>query len=494
MPLPPLITALRALRGEDSPTAVADALGLLAEHLGLRGLRLQLADAEPLPRLTAGWGTLADALGGTELVLAPPGGPSAGSLWADGDVEAAARAVVAVDAAVQAARAHLRADRAEEHLAALDAAVRGIAGVLTLDRVLQLIVDRVRDLADARYAALGIVAEDGGIERFLTSGIDAATRERIGDPPRGHGLLGLIIRENRSFRIPDLEVDPRRYGFPPNHPEMHSFLGVPVTVRGRSVGNLYLTDKRGRAEFSAADQELVERFALHAGIAIDNARLHEQVQRLVVVEERERIGRDLHDGIIQRIYGVNLSLDDVPQLVSSAPEEAARRVDQAIDSLNQAIADIREFIYILRPPGSAIGALPASLQALAAEVRMNSSLAVEVVADEVPRVAGQSVSELINITREALSNVARHAGARRADVSLEARDDQLLLEVSDDGAGFDPEALLGEGHHGLVNMRQRAERMGGTLRIDSRPGFGTRIIVMVPLDQGSAERGDKAQP
>jgi signal transduction histidine kinase len=213
----------------------------------------------------------------------------------------------------------------------------------------------------------------------------------------------------------------------------------------------------------------------------------------VVVEERERIGRDLHDGIIQRIYGVNLSLDDVPQLVSSEPDEAARRVDAAIDSLNQAIADIREFIYILRPPGGAVGALAASLQALAAEVRMNSSLPVEVTADEIPRVPGQSVSELINITREALSNVARHAGARRADVSLEAHDGELLLEVSDDGAGFAPDALLDAGHHGLVNMRQRAERMGGTLRIDSRPGFGTRIIVTVPLDQGSAERGDKPQ-
>ena len=146
-----------------------------------------------------------------------------------------------------------------------------------------MIVNQVRPLVGAQYAALGIVDADGVMERFITSGMDAATRSRIGPLPRGHGLLGLIVRENRSFRIPDLAVDPRRYGFPPHHPPMHSFLGVPVTVQGRSVGNLYLTNKTGADEFSEDDQALVESFAVHAGIAIENARLHEQVQRLAVV-------------------------------------------------------------------------------------------------------------------------------------------------------------------------------------------------------------------
>ena len=145
--------------------------------------------------------------------------------------------------------------------------------------------------------------------------------------PRGHGLLGLIVRENRSFRIPDLAVDPRRYGFPPHHPPMHSFLGVPVTVQGRSVGNLYLTNKTGADEFSEDDQALVESFAVHAGIAIENARLHEQVQRLAIVDERERISKDLHDGIIQNLYAVGLSLEDVPELVRERPRRgrATRR-------------------------------------------------------------------------------------------------------------------------------------------------------------------------
>ena len=210
-------------------------------------------------------------------------------------------------------------------LEALDAATRAIAGVLDLDAVLQLIVERVCALADARYAALGIVDEFGGIDRFITVGITPEQRALLGPPPTGHGLLGLIIREGRSYRIPDIAAHPDSYGFPPNHPPMTSLLGVPVTVKGRAIGNLYLTDKRGAGEFSAGDQQLVELFAHHAGIAIENARLHEQVRQLAVVEERDRIGQELHDGIIQSLYAVTLSLEDVETLMTEDPAEAKAR-------------------------------------------------------------------------------------------------------------------------------------------------------------------------
>ena len=155
---------------------------------------------------------------------------------------------------------------------ALDAAVRGIAALASVDDVLQLIVDRVRPLVGAQYAALGIVDADGRIERFITSGMDDETRERIGALPEGRGLLGLIIRENRSFLVPDINTDARRSGFPPNHPPMGSFLGVPITIRGISLGRLYMTNKIGADEFSEEDRSLVETFALHAGIAMENAR------------------------------------------------------------------------------------------------------------------------------------------------------------------------------------------------------------------------------
>ena len=232
---------------------------------------------------------------------------------------------------------------------ALDAATRAIAGLVSVDEVLQVIVDQVRPLVGAQYAALGIVDESGVIERFITSGMDDETRARIGALPRGHGFLGLIIEENLAFRIPDINVDRRRYGFPPNHPPMTTFLGVPVTVKGRSVGNLYLTNKAGGQEFNEGDEQIVESFARHAGIAIDNARLHEMVKGLAILDERERIGKDLHDGIIQNIYAVGLSLEDVPELMDEDRDEVVRRVERAIDSLHHTIRDIRNFIFELRP-------------------------------------------------------------------------------------------------------------------------------------------------
>jgi len=375
----------------------------------------------------------------------------------------------------------VRAERAEAHLAALDAAIRAISGVLTLDRVLQLIVDAVRELAGAEYAALGIADAEGRIERFLTSGISRADRERIGALPQGHGLLGLIIREGQTFRIPDLATDPRRHGFPPQHPEMHAFLGMPVTFKGRPIGDLYLTNKRGAPEFSEDDQLLVERFALHAGLAIQNARLSERVQALAVVEERERIGRDLHDGIIGRIYAVALSLDDLPEVMASAPDEAAARVDRAIDALNATIGEIRNFIFGLRPGSSDAGGLTAALETLADEIRMTAPVDVVVEADELPVLSDDVADELLNVAREALNNASRHAGANRDSIRLSTTDHELRLEVSDDGRGFDPTAARSAEHRGLVNMRRRAEQMHGRLEVTSGAGRGTRIILLLPL-------------
>ena len=331
-------------------------------------------------------------------------------------------------------------------LEALDAATRAIAGVLDLDAVLQLIVERVCALADARYAALGIVDEFGGIERFITVGITPEQRALIGPPPTGHGLLGLIIREGRSYRIPDIAAHPDSYGFPPNHPPMTSLLGVPVTVKGRAIGNLYLTDKRGAGEFSAGDQQLVELFAHHAGIAIENARLHEQVKQLAVVEERDRIGQELHDGIIQSLYAVTLSLEDVETLMTEDPAEARARVDRAIDAVQASISDIRNFILGLRPHLLERSDLVGGLAALADELRLNTMVDVEVDLDEgVEAAAALSDgrrAQLLQIAREALSNAARHAGASQARVGARARGRH---EAAPDRRGQRPRVRSGHG-------------------------------------------------
>lgn len=374
---------------------------------------------------------------------------------------------------------------------ALDAAVRGIGGVLDLEQVLQLIVDRVRDLVTAQYAALGIVDEEGQITRFVTSGITAAQRAAIGDLPRGRGLLGLIIRENRSYRIADIGSHPERFGFPPNHPAMGSFLGVPITVQGEPVGRLYLTNKLDAGEFSAQDQALVETFALHAGIAMENARLHAQVQRLAIVEERERISRDLHDSIIQSIYGVTLTLDDVPELVAEDPAEARERVDRAIGALQAVIRDIRNFIFGLRPLLLDSGDLLDGLRGLAAELRRSAAMEIEARATIVEELPLAVVAELLAITREALANVMRHSGASHVEMTAALEDGTVRLEIADDGSGFAPANPRTDGHHGLANMRHRAEGMGGTFTVESGEGRGTRIIVTVPKS-GRPRRADRS--
>jgi len=378
-------------------------------------------------------------------------------------------------------------------LEGLSEAVGAIAGVLDIEHVLQLIVDRVRALVGARYAALGIV-DRGMIERFVTSGITPEERAQLGHPPEGHGLLGLIITGGRSIRIPDIAAHPASYGFPPNHPNMTSLLGVPVTVRNRTIGNLYMTDKEGAREFSQEDERLAELFALHAGIAIENARLYEAVLKLAVIEERDRIGKDLHDGIIQNIYAVTLSLEDVQELTREDPAEATARVDRAIDALHGTIRDLRNFIFGLRPELVDRTDLTGLLAALADQVRQNSLIDVEVRLPDSPIDLPVHVrAELLQIAREALSNVARHSGGTSAELTLIAAGDEIVLGIADNGRGFEIASPERGEHYGLANMRDRAVALGGSLELESTVGAGTRIIVRIPA-AGYSTHGDSDAP
>jgi len=490
--LPQLLEAIDAWQLE--PTAerrqeLGHVLERVAEQMGLGIGRLRVK-APPLADLDL------DLVGGTagaEFALRVPGDAQPiGLARISGDPEQATAMAHALERGFLAALVRAQAKRATGQLMALDQAVRGISGVLDVDRVLQLITDRVRDLVNAQYAALGIVDRDGMIERFITSGISDEDRAQIGDLPHGRGLLGLIIRENRTYRIRDMGAHPERYGFPPHHPEMHSFLGMPITASGAVVGRLYLTNKLDSAEFSAEDEALVEMFALHAGIAIENARLHDQVRRLAIVDERDRISRDLHDSVIQAIYAQTLSLDDVPDLITEDASEAARRVDEAIDALHAVIRDIRNFIFGLRPVLLESGSLSDGLRHLATELHRNGGVEVSlsVPADVADHLPIEVVAELLAVTREALSNIARHASATHASVELSATSDRMLLELGDDGRGFEPERATERGHHGLANMRARSEALGASFELQSGPDAGTRIIISLPWREAPVKRVD----
>ena len=499
----PVVVALEAMeRWLRAPTGerrarLREALHRIVEAAGARGAYLAF-EASPLPRFSAGFGSLStkpedEPSGEIQRfpLVADGGRVSLGDLWLDGSSAGTSSTVRAVELSLDAGWARAEAAAAAARLEALDEATRTISRVLDVEAVLQVIVDRVRDLVRADYAALGIVDASGRIERFVTSGLSRSDRDLIGAPPRGHGLLGLIIREGRSFRIAEIQKHPDSYGFPPNHPPMHSFLGVPVRVKSGSIGNLYLTNKRDAEGFSEQDQRIVEMFAVHAGIAMENARLHEQVQELAVIRERDRIGKDLHDGIIQQIYAVALSLEDVPEIMAAEPEEAAARVDRAIDRLNVAILDIRNFIVGLGLGEETGAGLVVALAALAEEAGRDSLVEIDVdldsadaVADALPPHVGM---QLLQIAREAISNVARHSAARHATIRLAPERGGARLEVVDDGRGFDPGTAATAGHFGLANMRERSAAIGATLETESRPGAGSRIIVRLPLGASEAE-------
>jgi signal transduction histidine kinase len=359
-------------------------------------------------------------------------------------------------------------------------AVVAIGTDLDLTATLQRIVESATELADAQYGALGVLDPTGTfLSEFLTVGIDAEQRGQIGDLPKGHGILGLLIREPKAIRLPDLREHPDSFGFPPNHPPMRSFLGVPVTVHGEIFGNLYLTDKRSEDAFSDIDEELVVALAAAAGVAIDNARLHARVRDLALLEDRERIAMDLHDTVIQQLFAVGLSLQATLRLLDA---ETARRVQLAIEDLDTTIKRIRSTIFALDAPVQlaggdsvrrrVIGLVSEMTPALRLEPRTFFDGPIDSLTDE------HITEELLPVLREALSNVARHAQATEAEVRLTAIDGRLTLRVEDNGLG--PSDAPGEGR-GLRNMQARAEHLGGTFTLTARTPKGSRLEWSVPL-------------
>ena len=365
-------------------------------------------------------------------------------------------------------------------LEALDAATAAIAAEVSLEGVLQVIADRLRPLVGATYAALGIVGPDRRIARFITSGLDDATRIALGAPPSGHGILGILIWEQQSLRLDDVMSDPRRHGFPPGHPPMHSFLGVPVVLAGRPVGNLYLTDKIGAPRFTMADQRLVETFARQAAMAMHTARLRDGLARMALLQERERIGRDLHDGIIQALYAVGLSLEDVPEMLALDRAGAEARIDRAIDDIHRSIRDIRSFIFGLRADEVDEVDVGAGLERLAEELTRGTTMAIAVDIGHEPVLDPTDARHLLQIAREALGNAARYSGASTLTVSLSVEQDVLELRIADDGNGFDPATATRPGHQGIGNMRARAQSLGATLDITSEPGSGASVCLRMP--------------
>jgi signal transduction histidine kinase len=381
--------------------------------------------------------------------------------------------------AIANAQARDRADERRTRLEALDEAGKILAAELSPLQVLQRIVEIATSIVGARYGALGVVGDDGYLTDFITTGLSREERERIGDLPRGHGLLGTLIRLGRPLRVPDMRNDPRRIGFPPNHPPMTSLLGVPIRVHNTVVGDLYLTDKIAGPEFSSDDQHLIEQLAAHAGIAIENARLYAQAGEVSLVRERERIGRDLHDGIIQDIYAATLQLEDIAEDIEDG--SVRTRLTGVADRLSDVITDVRTYIQGLRAR-QLEGRLLADAVALLvreADGRGGAHIAF-ILEGDTYRLPDNQANTLLHLTREALANVAKHADASQGEVRLAFSAVGVTLTVTDDGKGFDPELAQGTAHHGLRNLHMRAADAAGTFAVRSSPGGGTTITAAIP--------------
>ncbi len=394
-------------------------------------------------------------------------------------------AAVAIQNALLTAASHGQRQQLQERnrqLAALDKATMAIASELSIDKVLQQIVDAARELGDAQYAALGVPNSQGFLDAFIDSGMEPEVVAGIPHLPTGLGLLGAIIKERKTIRIPRITDDPRSVGFPEGHPPMDPFLGVPVIAGGEALGNLYLTNKLGADEFTAMDQDLVEILAAHAAVAIQNARLYEEVGRLAIVEERTRIGMDLHDGIIQSVFAVGLTLESARLTLQQHPEEADKLLSHAIEALNGTIRDIRNFILDLRPHRFQ-GNLEQGLGRLVREFQANTMVAVSLSIDKnVLKLLPPHVARsLFLTTQEALANIARHAQAQQVLINIGLEDKQIVLRVSDDGRGFDMAAKNYSVGHGLSNMRARAEVLNGSFDIQSELGKGTMIRLTIPV-------------
>jgi len=551
----------------------------------------------------------------------------------------------------------LTCEQLEDRLAALHRASLELVSDLSLETVLKRIVELAREQAGARYAALGVMNQRGELDQFITIGMIQQQIEYLDHPSLGKNLLGILSEERRTIRVPYIDEETRRIGFPPNHPHMKSFLWVPILQGDQLLGQIYLTDKLNYHEFTEQDEYVLETLATYAaaaisnarlyeqlirrdielsqrnedlnllnqvasdltralvieeilgktldhmmtyldvevgeiflredgeqelrlslhqgdfpnaltqkdhfrlgegfigraastgnlihsdnlaqemqflhpdvleagfhciaciplsaggkvvgvmiaanrreyvfnereqnlltaigtcsGIMIENARLNRQARRLAVLEERERIGMDLHDGVIQSIYGVGLALDYIRMALEENPKAAQDKINESIDALNETIRNIRAYILDLRPRQYHGEGLLQGLKRLIVEFQTYCVTRVSLVApdDGLVDIPAANSTAIFHICQESLANVAKHSHAKQAEVHLWTAKDRLLLEVSDDGEGFDLQKMSLTLGHGLSNMQARTRKVGGDVEITSTHGKGTTVLAWVP--------------
>jgi signal transduction histidine kinase len=346
-----------------------------------------------------------------------------------------------------------------------------------LEDVLNRIAEVSRNLVQCKYAALGIPDKHGGLQHFKVSGLSDEQASKIGHLPRGHGLIRAPMRDRKIIRLPKMQSDDRSVGFPEHHPDMTSLLGVPIQMGDQLFGVLYLSDRIDGKPFTEEDQQLIETMAGYAALTIVSALSNEQQGLLKVLEERERIGMELHDGVIQSLYALGMQLD----LLRMGNDLQSNQLKPVITGLDTVISDIRRYIMKLRTNDGQQKTIQESLEETAHKLNMSDNLDIQINGtNTIPPFPPATFEGICLIVNEALSNAVRHAQASHIVVTADVTDKDFNVSVQDNGKGFDLEHIQESGL-GLANMHKRARIYGGLIHVDSEIDKGTKLKIRIPI-------------
>lgn len=378
----------------------------------------------------------------------------------------------------------------DRHLYALSEVSKLRRQAIPVDDLLPKIVRAARDATGAKYAAMGVLTSNlhevdpcesrDHIVQFIYDGVDEVTAAQIGPHPVGRGLLGKTIFEEQTVVANDRATHPDAIALPEGHPEMSNFLGAPLEVDGRVLGNLYLAEKP--EGFSEEDQKVLEILCTQAGAAIQTSILAERLRGVLLADERSRIARDMHDGVMQNLFSLGMTLNMLSNRVDGNDPSLAQDLQQLVDQVDDAIRAIRTTIYQLRDSETDLNrvTLQDAVVTLAREFECSTGVrpSVAISAQVSASVPNQAVPDVVYLIKEALHNVRRHAKASTVSVNATARDSQIAIAIEDNGCGFNQSnPSVG---HGLENMYERAKLIGGQLRITSNPGCGTSVFLTIP--------------
>jgi len=366
----------------------------------------------------------------------------------------------------------------------LSAAVLQVAAHRSVRDVLQTIVGTARSLLDVQYAALGVPDEQGGFAEFVVDGISDEQWAAIGPLPRQHGMLGVMLSDPTPQRLPDLRSDPRFGWWPRAHPALGAFLGMPIVGPGTDgdeiLGAIYLANPNGRDLFTEDDERLLGVLAAHAAIALTNARLFERGRELTLVQERQRIARELHDAVAQTLFSLRLTAQAAAALVRRDAERALTELDAVTALATQATDELRQIVAELRPPDLSREGLAATLASRIALLNRVHASAIEYTSTGCPKLGPKVEEAMLRVAEEALHNALQHAHASKVSVTLSGNQRHSILEIADDGRGFDKSSVATSHRLGLASMRERSAAVHGRLTVESSPGKGTTVRMEVP--------------